>query len=363
MKILILANNVSGLYQFRKELIDELLKLQNEIVISCPQGEYADIFKEKGCKYIITPIDRRGTSIIKDYKLLKTYKKILKEEFPNIVLTYTIKPNVYGGIACQKLHIPYIANITGLGTSLANSGILQRISLFLLRRGLRKATKVFFQNKPNKDFLLKRNIIKCSCEVLPGSGVNLAINSFEEYPDETNQTVFVTIGRIMRDKGSDELLKAVKIIKKEYDNIVFQIVGAFDGKYEKKVKDAVADGTIKYLGYRQDIHEIIKNSNATIHPSYHEGTSNVLLETAACGRPIIASDVPGCNNTFDDGVSGIAFKSKNVNSLVEAIKKFLALSYDERRQMGVAGRKKVEKEFDRQIVIDAYLREIKKIEE
>ena len=361
-KILFLANHFIVLFSFRKELISELLSRGYEVYLSLPESEDNKYFEDLGCKIIVTDIDRHGVNPLKDGLLLNQYKKIIKSVKPDVVLTYTIKPNVYGGLACKSLKIPYVSNVTGLGSAIRNGGLVRSVALFLYKISLEKANMVFFQNEENKEYFLKRKIVKGDFEVLPGSGVNLESNPYEEYPEEDGETVFVTIGRIMKDKGIDELLGAAGTLKKKHDNVTFKLVGSFDDNYKEKIDRAVKDGIIEYVGFSKDVHSIIKKSQATIHPSYHEGTSNVLLETAAAGRPIIASDVPGCNNTFDDGVSGIAFQPKSVDALVEAVEKFLSLSREQKVAMGKKGREKMEKEFDRRIVIGAYLKEINKIE-
>lgn len=363
MRILFLANNDHGLYAFRKELLRQLCEF-NEVFVCVPTGKYIPDLIDIGCKHIDIKIQRHGKNPIEDFKLFNNYKAILKKTKPNIVLSYTIKPNIYGGMACQKLNIPYITNVTGLGIGIENKGVIQKLIMFLYKKGLKKAKCVFFQNQSNLDYMVKNKVVNLSIsKLLPGSGVNLDENPFENYPQDETTIHFVTIGRIMKEKGTDELLSAIRILKKKHNNLHFSIVGRMDGDYEAIIKEAVSENLIEYLGYRDDIHQILKMCHATIHPSYHEGTSNVLLETAACGRPVIATDVPGCINTFDDGVSGISFKAKDIESLVAAVDKFLLLRNDQKAEMGKAGRKKMENEFNRKIVIDLYMDEIKSIGE
>jgi galacturonosyltransferase len=360
MKILILANNDVGLYKFRKELIIKLLKT-NSVFISLPYGEFVDEFVKMGCSFVDTSIQRHGTNPIKDLALKKFYKKMIKDIKPDIVLTYTIKPNVYGGMVCSSLKIPYIANVTGLGNAIENPGLLRKISLYLYKKGLKNASVVFFQNKKNLEYMLENKVINDRYKILPGSGVNIVENKFETYPTEEKTISFLMVGRIMQDKGIFELIAAAKQLKEKYSNLKFVVVGPMDDDYQETINQAVQDGVISYLGKRNDIHDLMKNSHAIIHPSYHEGMSNVLLEAASCGRPVLATNVPGCIETFDDGVSGISFKPKDVGSLIDAVEKFLNMSLEQKESMGVAGRKKVEKEFDREIVISDYISEINKI--
>lgn len=362
MKVLVLANFGMGLYNFRREILEELINKGYEVIVSFPEDEYVPKLKKIGCKFVETQVDRRGTNPVKDLKLLLNYVKIIKQIKPNIVLTFTIKPNIYGGIACNLLKTPYITNITGLGTSIENKGILQKITLFLYKLGLKKASCVFFQNQSNKEFFLTNDLVSGKIRIIPGSGVNLAQHTFEGYPANDNKLKFLFIGRIMKAKGIEELLEAAKIIKKKHPYTQFNLIGGMEENYLKKLRELENQNVIKYYGQQKDVHSFIKESHAIVLPSYHEGLSNVLLESASTGRPVLASRVPGCSETFDEDITGIGFEVKNVKSLVGAIEKFISLPYKSKVEMGKAGRAKVEKEFDRRIVIDSYLDEISKID-
>lgn len=354
MRILILANSLSGLFRFREELLMELLR-NHAVYISSPNDGDVKKCESLGCVFLETAINRRGKNPFNDLKLLKKYKTIIKCIKPNVVLTFTIKPNIYGGLACQKFKIPYIVNVTGLGTAIENGGFLQKIILYLYKKSLRKAANVFFQNSSNLEFMRFKGVVINNYRLIPGSGVNLEKHQYKKYPADTNQITFVTLGRIMKDKGINELLEAAEIIKTDYPNVRFQLLGSFDEDFKEKDKLNRLKGVVECLGVVSNVDDYLAKSYATIHPSYHEGMSNVLLETAACGRPILASDVPGCRETFVDGMTGISFKPKNVNSLVSAIKEFINLPYEKKVQMGIEGRKKIESEFDRRIVVSAYI--------
>lgn len=360
MKILILANFDVGLYQFRKELLEELIKRNYEVYISVPNGDLIDRIEAIGCRVIPTDIDRRGTNPIKDLALIKLYKKLINEINPSVVLTYTIKPNIYGGIAARSCKVPQVANVTGLGTAIENGGLSSKLILWLYKLGLKKTKRVFFQNSSNLELFKKLNIVSENSDLIPGSGVNLDKHKFEPYPDKEQDIVFLTVGRIMKNKGTDELLEAARIIKSRHKNVIFRLVGPFDEDYEQKVNDAVKDGIVEFCGSQTDVHPFNKDCSAALLPSYHEGMANVLLEGASTGRPVIATDVPGCRETYDPYVSGIPFKAKSADDMVRAIEEFLAMSYEERKAMGIAGRKKVEEQFDRQIVINKYLETIEK---
>jgi glycosyltransferase involved in cell wall biosynthesis len=359
MKILVFANFGMGLYNFRKELLEELIKQNHEVYISLPNDEYVPKLKDIGCKFVNTPLDRRGTNPFTDFKLLFNYIKLIKRINPDIVLTYTIKPNIYGGIACAVTKTPYITNITGLGTSIENKGLIQKFTLFLYRLGLKKASCVFFQNETNRKFFINNRIVKGNTRLLPGSGVNLENHKFEEYPIEDGKLKFLFIGRIMKAKGIEELLEAAQLLKREYPNVEFDLIGGSEENYSQKLDELERQNIIKYHGQQENVHSYIKKSHAIILPSYHEGLANVLLESASSGRPVLASKVPGCIETFEDGLTGFGFEPRSVESLVTAIYKFINLSYEQRIAMGMAGREKMENEFDRNIVILAYLKEIK----
>lgn len=360
-KILILANSSGGLYAFRCELLKRLIEQGNEVYCSVPFLERIEELSELGCKCIETKISRRGVNPFEDFKLFLHYSKLLKKIKPDVVLCYTIKPNIYGGLACQSKRIPYVVNITGLGNAIENKGILQKIALFLYKMGLKKARKVFFQNSENQKFMTENGYVKVENELLPGSGVNIDRHCFEDYPAEREEIVLLTIGRLMKAKGTDEILSAAEILKKEYPNLIFRFIGRNDSNYDEKIKEAVDKGIIEFLGFQKDVHSFVKECDAVLHASYFEGMSNVLLETASSGRPVIASNIPGCRETFDNGVSGIAFKPRDVDDLVRAVKEFINLPYDKRVSMGKAGREKIEREFNREIIIEKYIDIINKI--
>ena len=359
MKILVLANFGMGLYNFRKELLEELIKQDHEVYISLPNDEYVPRLESLGCKFIHTPVSRRGTNPLTDLKLLINYTKNIKSIKPDVVLTYTIKPNVYGGLACRLTNVPYIANITGLGTAVENGGLLQKITLLLYKISLKKAKCVFFQNKENKEFLTKKkNIVGDNHKVLPGSGVNLNHYNILDYPSEGTIN-FLYISRVMKEKGIDQYLEAATYIKRKYPNTVFHIVGFCEDEYEDKLKEMQDRGIIKYHGKQNDVRDFYKISHCTIHPTYYpEGMSNVLLESAASGRPIITTNRSGCREIVDNNKNGYLVQPLSSKDLIKKIDSFLSLDQASKKQMGLFGRLKVVEEFDRQIVVTSYIQEI-----
>src|SRR5699024_2662068 len=288
-----LVNHDVVIYNFRLEIVEKLLEEQFEVYVSSPYGERIDDLIEVGCDYIYTSVSRHGTNIIEDFNLLLHYRKVMKEVQTDIVLTFTIKPNIYGGMACRSLNIPYIANITGLGTAVENGGLMQKITVMLYKVAFKKIKCVFFQNKENQQFFIDRKIALGKHQLLPGSGVNLERFPLLEYPND-EVVKFVFISRIMKEKGIDYYLEAAKYIKEKYPNTEFHICGFTEEDYEDILKDYEDKGIIIYHGMVRDIREVLRFTHCTVHPTYYpEGMSNVLLESAASGRPVITTDRSG----------------------------------------------------------------------
>ncbi len=357
-KILVMVNRDFVLYNFRIELVERLLQEKYEVYICLPYGEKVDKMVEMGCKFIPVEIDKRGTNPIRDMKLIRAYRRIMKEVRPDIVLMYTTKVDIYAGIVARMLKIPYIMNVSGLGTALEFESPLQKVMICLYKMAAKSAKCVFFQNQENLDFFMKRNMYKGKYQLIPGSGVNLEKWELLEYP--TDETVeFLFVARVIKEKGIEEYLETAKRITIEYPNTVFRVLGPCDGEYEQKLKEYEKAGYIKYHGMVQDTGMYLKNAHCTIHPSFYpEGISNVCLESASTGRPVITTNRSGCKDTVDDGVTGYIFEQRNTGQLIECVRRFMQMSNEERRQMGLAGRAKVEKEFSREIVVEAYMREI-----
>ena len=360
-KILILANKDITLLYFRKELIEKLVAEKNDVTVCFPKSDKVNEFINMGCKFIDIKMDRRGTNPVKDMGIIFNYLKILKETKPDIVLTFTIKPNLYGGFACRIKKIPYIANITGLGTALQNEGLLQKLTIFLYHIAFKKIKCCFMQNEDNMKFFEKHKIADGKRKLLPGSGVNLEKYKLLEYPKENDDLEFLFIGRIMKEKGIDLYIETAKYIKSKYKNTKFHVIGYCEQDYEGILEDLQKEEIIIYHGKQDNMIPFYKLSCCTIHPTYYpEGMSNVLLESAASGRPVITTDKPGCREIVDEGVTGFIVKPQDIESLKIAVEKFINMPYEEKVNMGLAGRRKVEKEFDRNIVIDAYMKEINK---
>jgi len=352
--VLILCNNDGGLYKFRRELVLALAK-RYRVAIACPPGDYKRDITALGAEVIDTRMERRGKNPLHDLALMRGYIRLIKQQKPLCVLTYTVKPNIYGGLAARFRHAPFIANITGLGTAVENGGVMQKLLLAMYRPALKRAHCVCFQNEENMRFFTSRMSIP-RCRLICGSGVNLKDFTPAPYPSDENGLKLLFIGRAMEAKGVNELLAAAERLHAEGDGIAFTFVGGCDEQqYKDRLERLTEKGVINWVGEQRSVKEFIADSHAVVNPSHHEGMSNVLLEASAMARPVIASDIPGCRETFVNGESGIAFEAGNADALVGAIRRFAALANDERERMGRAARAHVERYFNRDEVIKTYL--------
>lgn len=361
-KVVIIANNSGGLYDFRNDLIKELLRRNNEIVALTPFDDKVKELQQMGVKLINTPINRRGINPIEDIKLFFKYCSILKEESPNHVITYTIKPNIYGGLASRVLRLPYAANITGIGTAFQKENFVKKLVVFLYKLALKKAKTVFFENQGNLKLFVQEKIAKQEkCCLLNGAGVNLEKFSYTPYPSD-EEVHFLFMGRIMKEKGIDELLWAARKIKEEHPTVQFDVLGNMEDDYREIIDEACSEGIINYYGYQSDVRPFIEKCHCFVLPSYHEGMANTNLESAAMGRPLITSDIHGCKEALLEEVSGYLVQKANSEDLYQKIKQFLELSFEEKEKMGLSSRKYMENTFDKKKVVECTLEELSKAE-
>lgn len=357
-KVLFLVNHEIVIYNFRLEIVERMLAEGHTVVISSPPGERIDELVRMGCCFRPVELCRRGVNPLDELKLCRYYRKLLAEEKPDLVLTYTIKPNIYGGLACAGAGVPYVATITGLGSAMERKGWLRWVAICGYRLALRRVQRVFFQNSENQEFFVRRKLALDRQMLLPGSGVNLQRFCALPYPaDDTVEFGFYS--RIMEEKGIEQYFAAAEIIRERYPHTRFHVCGFCEEAYEERLRDLHDRGVIIYHGMVRDIRTVIAGTHCTIHPTcYPEGLSNVLLESAACARPLIATDRSGCREAIDEGVNGYLVQQRDVADLTDKIERFLALSWAQRRDMGLASRRKAEVEFDRQIVVDRVMQEL-----
>jgi len=361
-KIVMVSTKDYNFYNFRSDFILRLVEIGYEVVLICPYGKKIDYFTDRGCRFIDIPIDRRGTNPFHDLKLIHNYMKVFKKEKPDLVLTYTTKCSVYAGIACRMLKIKYIVNNAGLIAHDNPKGMLAGVLNMLYRVGFKKASCMMYQNSQERDYmnsLLKRRV---PYRDLPGSGVDLDVFTLQPYPSKESSIVFNYVARIVELKGIREFLECAKIIKGKYNNTEFVLYGDYDNdKYRNIVADLERKNIVRHGGVLLDMKPAISAANAVIHASYYEGMTNVVLEHGAMGRPSIGSNIPGVADGIDDGVTGYLFEVKNVDSLVSAVEKFINLPYEKKVEMGKQARRKMEQEFDRNIVTNIYFEEINKL--
>lgn len=364
-KILIIANDFTAIYHFRMELLRYLIQQGYKVVVALPDDERNLIIEEVGVQLVDLPLSRFGTNPFVDMKTMFYIRKLILVEKPLIVLTYTAKPNIYGGMACRLTKTPYVCNVTGLGANFDKKNFISRIMMMLQKVAYKSAATVFFQNTSNKQFFEDKHIVSNNGALLPGSGVNLEENSFVEYPSNT-VLKFIAIARIRQDKGYDELFEVIKRLHNEGIKAEFHIVGWYeDDSYRSLVQQMKEQYGVRFYEnvLHKDVHKLIAECDCLIQPSHHEGMSNVILEAAATGRPCIVSDIHGCKEGVDDGVTGFWFKVKDAERLYQTTCNFIAMPQEKRRTMGIKGHEKMRQEFDRQIVINKYMQIIKKYED
>ena len=358
-RLLILANSDSAIFKFRQELINALAE-HFHIGLGIPFGQYMDEIRNDKYEFFDIPVNRHGMNPVEDLKLKKHYEKVIDEFKPDVVLEYTIKPNLYGSMVCAKRNIPCLCNITGLGTALENPGMLQKLLVAMYKHSMKKVHTIFFQNSAGCEFFKNHGIGRNEQYVLlPGSGVNLERFEYIEYPTSEKQ-FFLFVARVIKQKGIDEYLSVAQRFHDEGLSAEFHICGACEEEYQEKLEKLNAEGVIVYHGLVKDMREMYAKSTCVILPSYYpEGQSNVLLEGAASGRPLITTDHPGCREAVENEITGYLVKRQDADDLYEKTRKVYEMDCEARREMGLRGRRFVEQKFDRNIVIKSYLKEIK----
>jgi glycosyltransferase involved in cell wall biosynthesis len=366
MKVAITLNTSWNIYNFRMSLIKALLKDGHDVVAIAPHDEYTVKLVEAGCDFEDVTMDSRGASPIRDTGLTFELYNIYNRVRPDIILHYTIKPNIYGTLAAAMLRIPVINNVSGLGTIFLNEDWISKIALSLYRFSFRFPKKVFFQNQEDYQLFMDKNLIQRNiCEVIPGSGIDL--DQFTPHPPkekaEGEPFEFLMISRLIIDKGIREYVAAAAILQERGMNAKFNLLGKLDelhsrGISSEELNEWIEEGYINYLGSTDDVRPFINNADCVVLPSYREGTPRTLLEAAASAKPIVASNVPGCNNIVDHRLNGILCKVKDEEDLALKMKEMYYMAPDLRSEMGLRGREIVERRFDHNIVIERYLKAI-----
>jgi len=359
--VLFLSNHFITLYNFRRELVARLLERGHRVVLSMPAMEQNVYFKDLGCEIIETPMSRRGMDPLEDLRLLRQYRRIMRAVDPDVIFSYTIKPNIYGTLASNALGYRQICNITGTGATFLKENLLSRLVRELYRISIRKCSKVFFQNTGDRDYFIRHGMVKDNWDMLPGSGVNLEQHALAPMPDD-GEIRFLYIGRIMAVKGIDQYLQCAKAIRARHPDTRFYLAGFIEeAALEPVMKEYTEAGIVEYLGFRDDIDDWIRHCHCTVLPSLGgEGVPNVLLESAATGRACIASNINGSREVIEDDVTGYLYPVGDTEALIDRVERFLALSSAERQAMGLRGHEKAAREFDREKVIARYVEEAEK---
>ena len=354
--IAFVINEFNSLYDFRKEFIQELIKRGHKIHLIGPKSGNYEYFSKLNCELHFVDLERKGKSIFSDLKYRKQLKVIIKDIQPDFLFSYSMKPNLHSGKICRRLKIAHVATVTGLGMAFRINPLVTIALKILLRNSLKKTKVVFCQNSSDAEFLRKNHIADNQIKIVNGSGVNLDEHGFSEYPI-SNSVNILYAGRIVKNKGINELLEAFNLISEKHTNVYLRLIGNIDNnEYKTILQNAIkSNNHIQYLGFSTEVDKFIKDSSLVVVPSYTEGMSNVLQEALASGRPILASNIPGCKELCIDNVTGFLFEPQNSDSLRCAFERFFSLNNDQKIAMGKSGRKHVEDHFDRKKITNAYI--------
>jgi len=365
--VAITLNTTWNIYNFRLGLIKALQKSGYRVIAIAPKDEYVKKLEQENVEFYDIKLNNKGINPLEEIKLIFNFYRIYKELKPDIILQYTIKPNIYGSFASYLLDIPVINNISGLGTVFLNDRISSKIARYMYKFALKIPKKVFFQNSDDMSLFIEKKIVSSfKVELLPGSGINTKKFSPVDKKGDDNKIRFIMIARLVYDKGLKEYLKASELLKNRYKNVEFFLLGAFypgnPTAITKEELDIWIDkGVITYLGISDNVKEEIAKVDCVVLPSYREGLSRVLLEAASMAKPIVTTNVPGCKNVVDDGVNGYLCNVKDYVDLAKSMEKIINLSQSKRKEMGIESRKKALKEFDERIVFSKYLNSITQI--
>lgn len=368
LHILMTANAAWNIWNFRRPLVDALLGDGHRVTVVAPEDEAVPELEKLGCGFVPLSMNVMGLNPLQDLRLAVRMRRIFVEQRPDIVFGFTIKNNIFGAFSAKSLGIPFLPNVTGLGTAFLSNGLLRKLVEHLYRTAFASLPVVFFQNEDDQNLFFSRRLVKASqAALLPGSGIDLERFAVASYP-VTEPPVFLMIARLLRDKGLVEYVEAARMVRERYPEARFQLLGAADAANRTAINLATVQAWeqshgIEYLGTSQDVRSEITAAHCVVLPSYREGAPRTLIEAAALGRPLIATDVPGCRAVVDPGNTGFLCPPYDPGSLAAACLEFLSLSTERRRAMGLAGRMKMEREFDQSIVVAAYRRAISLVRE
>nr|WP_217343863.1 glycosyltransferase family 4 protein [Noviherbaspirillum sp. L7-7A]MBV0877946.1 glycosyltransferase family 4 protein [Noviherbaspirillum sp. L7-7A] len=359
--VLLSVNTAWNAWNFRTGLIDAIIGHGYRMVVAAPADPYAERLVAAGCEFIDLPMDSNGTHPGRDLRLLMRYLALFRQQAPAVYLGYTIKPNIYGSLAAQVLGIPVINNIAGLGAAFISDSMVTRVARLLYRTSLRRSARVFFQNPQDRSLFLEAGLARADVtDLLPGSGICLARYQVQPAASGAASPCFLLVGRMLVNKGVVEFAEAARIVRRSLPQARFQLLGPVNEANSNLVPAHTiaaweAERLVEYLGAVDDVRPHIAAADCVVLPSYREGVPRTLLEAAAIGRPIIATDVAGCVDVVEDGINGMLCRARDPADLADKMLRMAALPAAERERMGMAGRRKVEQQFDEALVIGKYL--------
>ncbi len=353
---LILAEDARSLIWTRKEILQALLANGIELDVVVPADAYQEELIKLGCKVIPIEIQRRGMNPFTDLRLMLQYRSILKKSKYDFAVSYSIKPNIYGGFMLRLAHIPFFLNITGMGTAMNNTGVLRQLACFLYRRVSPYAKGVFFENSNNCQCFVNWGLCrKEQTQVFSGAGINLDEYPLMPYPANKGKLHLLFIGRLMAEKGIRELCEVAKRCITALPEVQFDFVGACEEAFQAEFDQFTSLPNLHWHGFQENVRPFIEKAHAIILPSYHEGMANVLLEGGAMGRPLLTSRIPGCKEAVVEGKSGFLFAPRSADELFHAVQVFAALSDVERESMGMLSNQHVSSNFNRKHIVNQIL--------
>ncbi len=359
MRIAIVLNTSWNIYNFRMGLIRSLMQNGHKVITIAPEDEFTEKLINAGCQHEKVTMDSRGANPVKDFALTFELLSIYRRVKPDVVLHFTIKPNIYGTFAARMLNIPSINNVCGLGTVFLKKGLISFIARIMYKLAFRFPNKILFQNREDRDLFINNRLVDSQkTEIVPGSGID--VEHFSPGPSEKkDKFTFLLVSRLIHDKGIVEYIEAIKKLKRKGLSVRFQVLGAIDEKHKRGIKASlvhswIKENQIEYLGRVNDVRGYIQDADCVVLPSYREGTPRTLLEAASMARPIVTTDVAGCNNVVIDKHNGFLCRLKDPDDLAEKLENMINTSDEERQQMGKNGRARIENSFNENIVIDKY---------
>lgn len=360
MHAIVTANAAWNIWNFRQPVLRAIAESGGRTIVLAPPDDSFPRLQALGCITIPMPMDVKGLNPVVNLRQITEFRRHFEALKPDIVLSFTIKNNIFGAFAAKSMDVPFIPNVTGLGTAFLAGRALRAASVQLYRSAFRNLPTVFFENGEDRDLFDQLRITRGGQAVaLPGTGLDLKHFAGAEFPPLGSGIVFLMVGRILRDKGVIEYVEAARALKRARPDLRFQLLGPLDAQNRSAisvgtVRDWQAEGVIEYLGATDDVRPFVRAAHCVVLPSYREGAPRGLMEAAAMARPIVTTDVVGCRAVVDRDVTGFLCAPRSADALAAAMARFLRLGPDRQRLMGLAGQQKMINEYDERLVIDAY---------